>query len=320
MVFPTETIRWLAPRAGGSSNDDERAPSQAGIFEGLNPSVWNPSDPIILFIIQATVVIALTRALYLPLSKIREPRDIAEVITVCKYLAVACPPFFIVGGNSCCRWLHEANSANQGVILGPSIMGRIPGFSDTIFPPESMPSSRLAANLGLVLFLFLVGLEINLKHLLGNWRIAISVGSLDMAISFGLGIAVAWGLYNEFSDEPNIAPISFGVFALFIGVAMAITAFLVLCRILTSLKLLNTNVGIIVLSSGIANDVVGWVLLALCVTLVNSGAGVTAVYVLLVAVGWALFLAYSAQSSCSSSAGHIVWKMVPAKVSWRLRS
>lgn len=71
---------------------------------------------------------------------------------------------------------------------------------------------------------------------------------------------------------------------------MAIT---VLCRILTSLKLLNTNVGVITPSSGIANDVVGWVLLALCVTLVNSGAGVTSVYVLLTAIGWALFLAYA---------------------------
>jgi Kef-type K+ transport system membrane component KefB len=171
-------------------------------------------------------------------------------------------------------------------------MGRIPGFSETIFPPASMPSFKLAANLGLVLFLFLVGLEINLNYLLSNWRVAVSVASLDMAIPFGLGVAVAWGLFNQFGDEPGLAPISFPVYALFIGVAMAITAFPVLCRILTSLKLLNTNVGVVVLSSGIANDVVGWVLLALCVTLVNSGAGVTAVYVLLCSVGWALFLAY----------------------------
>ncbi|CAI6098681.1 unnamed protein product [Clonostachys chloroleuca] len=247
---------WLAARATNGT-----VTSQAGIFEGLNPSKWNSADPIILFIIQATIVVSLTRALYWPLSKIREPKVIAEVIT--------------------------------GVILGPSIMGRIPGFTDAIFPKESMPSFKLAANLGLVLFLFLVGLEINLNYLLSNWRIAISVAALDMTIPFGLGVAVAWGLYNQFGSEPGIKEVSFGVYALFIGVAMAITAFPVLCRILTSLKLLNTNVGVITLSSGIANDVVGWVLLALCVTLVNSGAGVTSVYVLLAAVGWALFLAYA---------------------------
>ncbi|KAK3385856.1 Sodium/hydrogen exchanger family-domain-containing protein [Podospora didyma] len=247
--------------ATASATAAVKPPSQAGIFEGLNPTVYNASDPIILFIIQATLVIALTRLLYWPLSKIREPRVIAEVIT--------------------------------GIILGPSVMGRIPGFTAAIFPPAGMAPFRLAANLGLVLFLFLVGLEINLTYLLRNWRIAISVASLDMAIPFGLGVAVAYGLYNEFAGEPGTAPISFGLFALFIGVAMAITAFPVLCRILTSLKLLNTTVGVIVLTSGIANDVVGWVLLALCVTLVNAGAGVTAVWVLLVAVGYSFFLAYA---------------------------
>src|SRR5690606_10259084 len=67
----------------------------------------------------------------------------------------------------------------------------------------------------------------------------------------------------------------------------------VLARILTELKLLRTTVGTIVLSAGVGNDVVGWVLLALTVTLVNAGNGITALYVLLVAVGWVLFLIYA---------------------------
>lgn len=264
MATITTTVTVLATRTGTSpppSTTTARAPAQAGVFEGLNPSIYNPSDPIVLFIIQATIVIALTRLLYYPLSKIREPRVIAEVIA--------------------------------GILLGPSVMGRIPGFTAAIFPAAGMAPFRLAANIGLVLFLFLVGLEINLGYLLSNWRIALSVAALDMAIPFGMGIAVAYGLYNEFGSEPGTAPISFGVFALFVGVAIAITAFPVLCRILTSLKLLNTTVGVIVLTSGIANDVVGWVLLALCVTLVNAGAGITALYVFLVSVGYSLFLAYA---------------------------
>ncbi|OLN87045.1 K(+)/H(+) antiporter 1-like protein 2 [Colletotrichum chlorophyti] len=249
-----------APAATPTPTGD-RAPSQGGIFEGMNPSVFNPADPIIMFIIQASVVIALTRLLYWPLSKIREPKVIAEVIA--------------------------------GILLGPSVFGRIPGFTDAIFPRQSMAPFRLVANIGLVLFLFLVGLEINLTYLLRNWRVAASVASLDMAIPFGLGVALAYGLYNEFHDDPDIAPISFGVFALFIGVAIAITAFPVLCRILTSLKLLNTTVGVIVLTSGLVNDIVGWLLLALCVTLVNSGAGLVAVWILLTSVGYGLFLAFA---------------------------
>lgn len=185
----------------------------------------------------------------------------------------------------------------QGIILGPSIMGRIPNFTNTIFPKESMAGFTLAANIGLIFYLFLVGLEIDLRFLVRNWRIAISVASLDMAIPFGLGYALAYGLYNQFRNEPNIVNINFATFGLFVAIAIAITAFPVLCRILSSLNLLNSNVGVVTLTSGIANDVIGWVLLALCVTLVNSGNGVTALYVLLTAAGFALFLAYVVRPS-----------------------
>lgn len=156
-----------------------------------------------------------------------------------------------------------------------------------------MAGFTLAANIGLIFYLFLVGLEIDLRFLVRNWRTAISVASLDMAIPFGLGYALAYGLYNQFRNEPNIVNINFATFGLFVAIAIAITAFPVLCRILSSLNLLNSNVGVITLTSGIANDVIGWVLLALCVTLVNSGNGITALYVLLTAAGFALFLAYA---------------------------
>jgi Kef-type K+ transport system membrane component KefB len=111
-----------------------------------------------------------------------------------------------------------------GILLGPTAMGRIPGFKAAIFPDASMPPLALVANLGLVLFLFLVGLEVDLRFLVSNWRVAFSVGALGMALPFGLGCAIAWGLYHQFKDEPGLAPISFGVFMLFVGVAMAITA------------------------------------------------------------------------------------------------
>src|SRR5262245_44744740 len=98
-------------------------------------------------------------------------------------------------------------------------MGRIPGFTEAIFPPASMPNLSLVANIALVLFLFLVGLEVDLRFLISNWRIALSVGLAGMAIPFGLGCAIAWGLYNQFRSEPGMVPISFGVYMLFIGVA-----------------------------------------------------------------------------------------------------
>lgn len=114
-----------------------------------------------------------------------------------------------------------------------------------------------------------------------------------MALPFALGCAIAYGLYNEFRDEPGTEHVVFGTYVLFIGVAMAITAFPVLCRILTELKLLSTPVGIIVLSAGVGNDVVGWILLALCVALVNSGSGIAALWVLLTALAYTLFLVFA---------------------------
>jgi Kef-type K+ transport system membrane component KefB len=76
-----------------------------------------------------------------------------------------------------------------------------------------------------------------------------------------------------------------------------ITAFPVLCRILTELKLLSTPVGVTVLAAGVGNDVVGWILLALCVALVNNGSGITALYVLLTCIAWTLFLVFAIRPS-----------------------
>ncbi|KAL3473784.1 Sodium/hydrogen exchanger family-domain-containing protein [Aspergillus californicus] len=240
------------------NSTENRAPPQGGILEGGNPSQYDPSHPIVIFIIQAFVIIVLCHLIHWPLSKLRQPRVIAEVIA--------------------------------GIVLGPSIMGRVPGFTDSIFPSESIPNLNLFANVGLVLFLFLVGLETDLRFLVSNWRVASSVSAAGMILPFGLGAAVSYGLYHEFREDEGTKPINFGTYLLFIGIAMAITAFPVLCRILTELKLLGTNVGVIVLSAGVGNDVVGWILLALCVALVNAGSGLTALWVLLVCVGYVLFL------------------------------
>lgn len=177
---------------------------------------------------------------------------------------------------------------------GPSVCGRIPGFTDNIFPSASLPYLNLVATIGLVLFLFLVGLESDFSVFKRNARRSITIAVASLIVPFGLGAAVSVGLFNTFiqEDEKNV---SFGHFLLFCAVAMAITAFPVLSRILTELHLLQTNVGACVLAAGVANDVCGWILLALAIALVNAGSGVSAVYVLLCAVGWVLILIYIAR-------------------------
>jgi len=102
-------------------------------------------------------------------------------------------------------------------------MGRIPGFRAAIFPAESIPFLTLVANFGLILYLFLIGLETNVRFLASNWRVATSVAFGGMALPFGLGCALAWGVYNEFSGDAGTLHIRFPVYMLFVGVAMAIT-------------------------------------------------------------------------------------------------
>ncbi|KAF2724460.1 K(+)/H(+) antiporter 1 [Polychaeton citri CBS 116435] len=235
--------------------------AQGGILEGQDPSHYDPKNPIILFILQACIILCLCRALHFPLSYLKEPRVVGEVL--------------------------------GGILLGPSVFGRIPGFTDTIFPAESIPNLSNVANLGLILFLFIIGLEVDLRYFFSNWKVALSVGLAGMTIPFALGAALSHSIYYQFRNEPGTEPVAYGTFLLFIGVAMAITAFPVLCRILTELKLLSTPVGIITLASGVGDDVVGWVLLALCVALVNAGSGITALYIILCAIGWALFLVFA---------------------------
>src|SRR6267154_1377894 len=164
-------------------------------------------------------------------------------------------------------------------------------WSYTRFFPTHIPSPvyslSLVANIGLCLFLFLVGLEIDTTIIRRNLRLSVTIAAAGITLPFGLGAVLAIPIYHHFIDSSQV---SYPHFMLFTGVAYSITAFPVLCRILTELKLLDTTVGIIVLSAGVCNDIIGWTLLALSVALVNAGSGLTALWILLVCVGWTIFM------------------------------
>ncbi|KAF9222970.1 hypothetical protein BS17DRAFT_735128 [Gyrodon lividus] len=230
------------------------ATGEGGLLTGTDPTAFTVSDPLRLWIIQVAVIIMMAQLLSLGLRKIKQPKVIAEVL--------------------------------GGILLGPTAFGRIPGFTEHIFPAVSLPYLSLVANIGLCLFLFLVGLEIDASVIKRNARMSVIVSLAGIALPFALGAALSLPLYHHFIDSS----VHFTYFMLFTGVAYSITAFPVLCRILTELKLLDTNVGIIVLSAGVGNDIVGWTLLALSVALVNAGSGLTALWILLICVAFTIFL------------------------------
>lgn len=208
----TTTLAAAATAAGGAK--------PASIFDkGYgSPIAFSTSDPLVLFITQAFVIVALSRLLHLGLRYLRQPRVIAEIIA--------------------------------GILIGPTALGRVPGFTANIFPPQSIPYLNLVANIGLTLFLFLVGLEVDFSLFRRNAQVSIAISLIGMIIPFAMGAAVSKGIYDRFIDESTV---NFGTFLLFLGTANAITAFPVLARILTDEGLLKNHVGVIVLSAGVGS-------------------------------------------------------------------
>ncbi|KAG8952978.1 K(+)/H(+) antiporter [Tulasnella sp. 424] len=240
----------------GKAIVERTAEQQGGLLDGDDPTDFRTSSPIRLWAVQLGIIVCTAQLLALGLTKLRQPKVIAEVI--------------------------------GGILLGPTLFGRIPGFTEHIFPAVSRPYLSLTAEIGLVLFLFLVGLEIDTNIIKRNAKSSLIISTGGIIIPFGLGAAVAIPVYKQFIDPST----EFSHFLLFVGVAFSITAFPVLCRILTELKLLDDVIGIVVLSAGVGNDIVGWVLLALTVALVNASSSLTALYILLVSVAWTLFILY----------------------------
>lgn len=237
------------------------AASTGGIIAGMNPLEYHFESPYTLFFFQLIIIIFISQLLNIPMSKIKQPRVISEVLT--------------------------------GIVLGKTALGRIPGFTENVFPPASLPSLTLVANIGICLLMFIVGCEVDIKFIKAHLVTALSVGLFNLALPFGVGCLCAIGLWNDYRKNIDGLPlIEFTTFMVFIAVALCITAFPVLVRILTELRLVKDRVGTVVLAAGITNDLVGWVLLALSITLANSTESLVTLYIVLLAFGWFIFICY----------------------------
>jgi Kef-type K+ transport system membrane component KefB len=154
-----------------------------------------------------------------------------------------------------------------GIALGPSLLGWLsPQTSAFLFPPASMTTLGVFSQVGVVLFMFVVGVELDLQHLKERASSAIMVSHASIVVPFLLGSALALALY------PSLAPnnTTFTPFALFMGIAMSITAFPVLARILKDRNLSQTPLGNTALACASIDDVTAWCILALVIAIVKS--------------------------------------------------
>lgn len=163
-----------------------------------------------------------------------------------------------------------------GIVLGPSVLGLIyPQALGFLFPASSLGTLQLLSQIGVVLFMFIVGMEVNIQQLREKGSAAVMISHASIIIPFLLGSALSLFLYRELGP----AGTSFHAFALFIGVAMSITAFPVLARILEDRGLTQTQLGSIAITCAAVDDVTAWCILALVIALVKSqgisSAGIT---------------------------------------------
>ncbi len=157
-----------------------------------------------------------------------------------------------------------------GIALGPSVLGRLwPDAAAFVLPPSVAPQLEAVALLGVVLYMFLVGLELDPEALGGRARSAVAIAHCGIVVPFVTGAALALYLYPRLAGEG----VPFTGFALFTGVAMSITAFPVLARILSDRRMQRTPVGVLALGCAAVGDVTAWCLLAFVVGLARSDPG-----------------------------------------------
>ncbi|XVE57989.1 hypothetical protein DITRI_Ditri04bG0133900 [Diplodiscus trichospermus] len=202
----------------------------SGVFQGDNPLDY----ALPLAIIQICLVVVVTRILAFLIRPLRQPHVIAEIV--------------------------------GGILLGPSVLGRNQKYLNAIFPSRSLTVLDTLANIGLIFFLFVGGLEMDPKSIRRIGKKALSVALVGISLPFILGIGTSFALRATISKGADKVQ-----FLVFMGVAFSITAFPILIRILDELKLLTTDIGQMAISAAVVNDVTGWILLALAIALSGTG-------------------------------------------------
>ncbi|MFZ0043496.1 MAG: cation:proton antiporter [Solirubrobacteraceae bacterium] len=174
-----------------------------------------------------------------------------------------------------------------GIILGPTVFGALdPGLQSTLFASDIVPYIGVAANLGLVFYMFLIGLEVDFTQLRGRVTTTLAISNTGLAVPMMLGMASALPLYSVLAPDTR-----FLAFAVFVGVSMSVTAFPVLARIISERRMLKTPLGTLALSAAAVDDVSAWVLIALAVAIAGAGTAGDVIETIVLAAVFVAFMA-----------------------------
>lgn len=176
-----------------------------------------------------------------------------------------------------------------GIFLGPSVVGMFfPEYSLLLFPPESLGNLQFLSQIGLILFMFVIGMELDLKVLKNKANEAVVISHASIVIPFALGIGLSYFIYQQFAPKG----VEFLSFSLFMGIAMSITAFPVLARIVQERGINKTKLGSIVITCAAADDITAWCILAAVIAIVKAGSFASSLYVILLASIYVLMMLF----------------------------
>ncbi|CAF1317549.1 unnamed protein product [Rotaria magnacalcarata] len=207
-------------------------------------------SPLATFLMQVFISLVVSKILAKLLSFIRQPQVIGQIIA--------------------------------GIIFGPSLLGSIPAWNNAIWPESSLGIFSLIANLGLIFFMFFLGLELDLHQIKKSWKITIPVAFASVVIPVGIGCAVSLWLYALNEGLPT----SKAAFILFIGSGFGFSAFPVLATLLNTMGLLNKPIGVQTISLAAVEDIVVWVILAIASAFSLGGSALQGLYTLLLTLGF----------------------------------
>ncbi|MCA6422082.1 MAG: cation:proton antiporter [Flavobacterium sp.] len=233
-----------------TSNDSEWIQFLSSLFHNLQ-------HPLPLLLLQIITIVLVARIFGWIFRKIGQPTVIGEIIA--------------------------------GIVLGPSLFGLyFPDMKEALFPVASLGILQMLSQVGLIFFMFVIGMELDLKVLKNKANEAVVISHASIIIPFALGVGLAYFIYYQFAP-PGIEFLSF---SLFMGIAMSITAFPVLARIVQERGIHKTRLGTIVITCAAADDITAWCLLAAVIAIVKAGSFVSSIYTIGLAISYVLMMLF----------------------------
>ena len=230
--------------------------SGVGQWDGFVDSLFhNLTHPLAILLVQIITILFVARFFGWVCRKIGQPTVVGEMIA--------------------------------GIVLGPSLVGMLfPEYSALLFPKESLGNLQFLSQIGLILFMYVVGMELDLSVLKNKAKDAVIISHASIIIPFTLGLGLAYFIYEQFAP----AGVEFSSFGLFLGIAMSITAFPVLARIVQERGLHRTRIGALVITCAAADDVTAWCILAAVIAIVKAGSFVSSLYIMGLAIIYVMLM------------------------------